>query len=584
VTRVLPAYNLMLRRSPKPQPASLAAAPARFWLSSTLWLGLAGSLLLWLSFPPANLWPLAWLAPLPWLWLIRKPQLPGKRPYLALWLAGLAHWLAMLQGIRLAHPALYAGWFVLAAYLAIYLPVFIGLSRVAVRQLKVSLVVAAPVIWVGLELLRGHLVTGFSLSLLSHTQAEWPLLLQISDLAGAYAVSFVLMTAAAAIATVVDLFLASGVRQPPADTSSRTPFVLRGIPPVLYALALFSATLVYGSWRLNQPADPEAPKLRVALIQGSRDTQLESDPEQASNFLLDTFTHYQSLTNRARHDNARLDLVVWPESAFVIPEVLLADGESRDNPREIAVTERFATVLAGESARVNTLADGTPQPTPTLLLVGGNSWLLGPGEQQRSYNAALLADPAGNVVGRYYKEHAVMFGEYIPLADLFPFIYNFVPISDMSVGDGPRAFRVGQLTLAPSICFESTVPHLIRRHVVELTRHGTPPDILVNVTNDGWFFGSSILDHHLRCSVFRAIENRRPMIIAANTGFSAWIDGNGRIRAMGPRRAPAALVADVQPDGRTSPYHALGDWPASLCALACLLLAAVGSVRGGTSQ
>jgi apolipoprotein N-acyltransferase len=257
--------------------------------------------------------------------------------------------------------------------------------------------------------------------------------------------------------------------------------------------------------------------------------------------------------------------------------VLVAEGKDPTDARPSAAAELFADILAGEAARANTLADGTRQATPVMLLVGGNSWVIGPGDEQRSYNAAILADPAGRVVGRYYKEHAVMFGEYIPFADVFPFIYKFVPISGMAVGDGPRALRVGPFTLAPSICFESTVPHLIRRHVVELTRQGTPPDVLVNVTNDGWFFGSSILDHHFRCGVFRAIENRRPMIVAANTGFSTWIDGSGRIRAVGPRHAPAVLMADVQADGRTPLYHTLGDWPASLCALACILLAAIGS-------
>jgi apolipoprotein N-acyltransferase len=575
--------NRMLRRSRQPKPAPHVATSAHFWRASTLWVALAGSLLLWLSFPPANLWPLAWIATLPWLWLVLAPQLAGKRPYLAIWLAGLVHWLLMLEGIRLAHPALYAGWFTLSAYLAVYLPVFVGLSRVAVHRLRVPLVVAAPVVWVGLELLRGHLVTGFSLSLIAHTQTEWTTLLQISDLAGAYAVSFVMMTIAAAIMTVASPFLASTFlanerRQPPDGTPSRTPSMLRSVPAVLYALALLFATLVYGRWRLHQPADPNTSTLRVALIQGSRDTQLESDPERAGEYFRETFSHYQSLADHARRDNARLDLVIWPESMFVVPEVLSATS-SDDDSRQLAASELFATVLAGEAARVNTLADGTGQSTPALLLVGGNSWLLGPGEQQRNYNAALLADPTGKVVGRYYKEHAVMFGEYIPLADVFPFIYNFVPISGMAVGDGPRALRVGHFTLAPSICFESVVPHLIRRHVVELTRQGTPPDILVNVTNDGWFRGSSILDHHFRCAIFRAIENRRPMIIAANTGFSAWIDGSGRVRAQGPRRAPAVLIADVQADGRTSLYHTLGDWPASLCALACLALAALAGFR-----
>jgi apolipoprotein N-acyltransferase len=562
----------MLQRSPQPKRPSRAGEPARFWRGGTLWIALAGSILLWASFPPLNLWPLAWVAPLPWLWLVVAPQLPGRRPYVALWLAGLVHWLLLLQGIRLAHPALYGGWFALSAYLGIYLPLFIGLARVAVGRLRISLVIAAPVVWVGLELLRGHLITGFSLAVLAHTQAEWTTVLQISDLAGAYAVSFVMLSVAAAIMSLASELVA---------TPSRS--LLRAATPAVYALVLFACTLAYGSWRLAQPpARPGAGTLRVALTQGSRDTQLESDADLAAEYLRETFSHYQSLADHARRDNSRLDLVIWPESMFVVPEVLRADGSQTPPTRQVAASEMFASVLAGEAARINTLQGGSRQPTPALLLVGGNSWLVGPGEEQRSYNAALLADPAGNVVGRYYKEHAVMFGEYVPLADLFPAIYNVIPIFPLSTGDGPRAFRVGQFTLAPSICFESVVPHLIRRHVVQLTRQGTPPDVLVNVTNDGWFHGSSILDLHFRCAVFRAIENRRPMIVAANTGISAWIDGNGRILARGPRRKPAVLIAEVQPDGRASLFHTLGDWPANLCALACLALAAIGWKRRNT--
>src|SRR5439155_15698618 len=149
--------------------------------------------------PPLNLPWLAWVAPIAWLWLVRWPQLPGWRPYVAIWLAGFAHWLLMLEGIRLAHPALYAGWIALAAYLGVYLPVFVGLTRVAVHRRKVSLVVAAPIVWVGLELLRGHLITGFSMGLLAHTQAEFPRLIQISDLAGGYTLSFVIMLVAACL-------------------------------------------------------------------------------------------------------------------------------------------------------------------------------------------------------------------------------------------------------------------------------------------------------------------------------------------------------------------------------------------------
>jgi apolipoprotein N-acyltransferase len=559
----------MLQRAPKPT-AKLAGDPARFWRAPTLWLALAGGLALWAAFPPLNLWPLAWLAPLPWLSLILLPELPGKRPYLAIWLAGLVYWLLMLQGIRLAHWALYAGWFALAWYLAFYLPVFIGLARVAVHRLRIPLVVAAPVVWVGLELIRGHLITGFSMGLLSHTQVAWPLLLQIADLGGAYAVSFVMMTAAAAIAGAVPLSLDGKTRLPTSFT------------PAVWATVVLAAALGYGAWRLYQtpPGASRTPVL-VALIQGSRDTKLEFDRD----YRLATLEQYQQLTDEARRENDRLDLVVWPESMFVIPELQIAEplaapeGLPADAYRRRleAAAEEFAAVLAQEATRVNKLADGSSQPTPVLLLVGTTTWISGPGERQQNYNSALLADPAGEIVGRYYKQHAVMFGEYIPLGETFPWIYGLTPMpGGLSTGSGPEAFQVGGLTMSPSICFESVVPHLIRGHVTQLARQGTPADVLVNVTNDGWFWGSSILDLHFRCSVFRAIENRKPVIVAANTGLSTWIDGGGRIRALGPRRATAVLIADVQPDGRTSPYHTLGDWPATLCGLCCVALALVG--------
>src|SRR5438445_9837870 len=103
-----------------------ADAPERLRsAASTLGLGLLGAVLLWAAFPPLNLPWLAWIAPVPWLWLVRLPKLPGRLPYVALWLAGTLHWLLMLEGIRLAHPALYAGWVALAVYLGIYLPIFV---------------------------------------------------------------------------------------------------------------------------------------------------------------------------------------------------------------------------------------------------------------------------------------------------------------------------------------------------------------------------------------------------------------------------------------------------------------------------
>jgi apolipoprotein N-acyltransferase len=102
--------------------------------------------------------------------------------------------------------------------------------------------------------------------------------------------------------------------------------------------------------------------------------------------------------------------------------------------------------------------------------------------------------------------------------------------------------------------------------------------VLVNLTNDGWFWGSSELDMHLACGVFRAVECRLPFLIAANTGLSAWIDGDGRIVDRGPRHSADTLLAEVRLDSRQSWYLDHGDWPAGVCLAACLVFAAVGVV------
>jgi apolipoprotein N-acyltransferase len=134
----------------------------------------------------------------------------------------------------------------------------------------------------------------------------------------------------------------------------------------------------------------------------------------------------------------------------------------------------------------------------------------------------------------------------------------------------------GSLRISPSICYEDVLPQVIRGQIRFLADEGREPHVLVNLTNDGWFWGSSELDMHLVCAVFRAVEFRKPVLVAANTGLSAWIDGDGRILARGPRREKTIILAEVGPDPRCSWYLRIGDWPAGCCLGACVVLAGVG--------
>lgn len=543
--------------------------------------------MLWAAFAPLQWTWLAWLAPVPWLCLIRWEQLPGRRPYLMLWLASALYWLAMLQGVRLAHWLNHFGWLALSCYLAAYLPCFVALTRVAVHRYRISLILAAPLVWTGLELLRGRLLTGFAMGLIAHTQIEWTQLIQIADLSGAYGVGFVMLLIAACLTRMLPL------GHP------------RAVWPLVPAVVVLAVTLGYGQWRITTGTgpsgstssdlaeDPTATRaLKVALIQRVIDTKFEADSQRN----LDAFNEYRQATLRAREEHPDLDLIIWPESVFSEnnPEIQCEENFFLPPEAQISREEFWSRYLERRAAFEKKLSytatetnqlwrNGGFETLGIHLLVGTESIYFGT-DQVHTYNSALLINPAGTIVDRYYKMHPVMFGEYIPLGKWIPLIYELAPMSQgITPGQHPTAFQLQGLTLVPNICFESSVPHLVRRQVVELSRQGNAPDVLVNITHDGWFFGSSILDHQFAASVFRAVEMRRPLLVAANAGISCWVDQAGRIRARGPRRGAAVVVAEVGPESRWSGYQQWGDLPAAICLFACLLLG-VGEFRANFSQ
>ena len=525
----------------------------RWWQRSVLGPALLGAALVCAALPPWDLWPLAWIGPVWWILLIRRQELPGRRPYLALWTAGLLFWLAAIHWLRLPHWLTAIGWVGLSVWLACYWPVFFCLSRIAVHRLRIPVIIAAPVVWTGLQLAQAHLLTGFRMGALAHTQYRWITLIQISDLAGDYAVDFLIIFVAACIARMVRC-----------DAQRR--IVLW---PVLPAAAILAATLGYGCFRTSgQYTQPAA---RVALIQGSIDTELKYDPQQ------DDFIHrqYLALSRLAIARSSKVDLVVWPETMFRKP-FFTVDPQAQAPPDWPDTAEDFQKFrreapswsLAQLARTVRAIG------VPTILGVDGQR--IGADRVYRT-NTALLLSAEGQPVARYDKMHPVLFGEYMPFVHAIPWLQRMTPVSvNLDSGEHPAVFVVGGVRFSPSICYETVLAHVIRGQVAELRRSGQEPQVLVNLTNDGWFWGSSELDMHLICGVFRAIECRKPLVIAANTGFSAWIDGDGRIRAQGPRRATGTLVADVRADLRSSPYLAYGDLPAGICLGCCAVLALVG--------
>lgn len=474
----------------------------------------------------------------------------------------------MLEGIRKAHPANYAGLVALAFYVATYIPLFVWLSRRAVHQAKIPLIIVGPTVWTGLELIRGYLFTGFSIALLGHTQVDYLYLIQVADVTGAYGVSFLVMLGSACL-----LELIPGIR-------SR-----RRWTPAVVALVALAVTNGYGWWRLhNEPASSDKP-LRIALLQGTRDKIFEFNRELE----IQTFNQYRELMQQARDRYSNLDVIVWPENAFteLVPEYLPL-GEIQPTPGYNLSLEEFrsgiehareqfsekARNLAAEANLV--LRNGQVFNGKTQLIVGVATVELQDGKSLQR-NAVLHIDPSGQIRSRYYKMHPVMFGEYIPFGRIWPWLYSMTPMQQgLTPGESAAAFNVRDYSLAASVCFESTVPYVFRKHVRQLSAEaGRGPDFFVNVTDDGWFQGASILDFQLACGVFRAVEFHRPFLVAANTGITAAIDGSGRIRDRLPRRQEGIVFAEMSRDGRFSFYEKYGDVFAGLCLLATVVWCAV---------
>ena len=542
----------------------------RVWL-----LAVSGAATMFLVQPPADLWWLAWLAPLPWLALVTTPRLAGPHPWLAIWTGGFLHWLFAIHWLRLPHPATSIGWVALATYLACYVPLFVWAARRLVHRRGWPLVPAAALAWMACEQLRGQVLGGFTFGMLGHTQWRWTALIQLADAFGAVGVSGLVMAVAAAGTTVL-------------DRGPRRHLAAAGIAAVAVILAL-----AYGSLRLaTVPLATDRP-LDVLLVQGCIDTELKHDPDKA----IDIAQHYDSLTLEglaATGTAARPDLIVWPETMWRWPVLTIDPAERLP---EAVVEEMLGPVAEGDSAADRqarcreALERQRFEALETFAMRYGTTWLVGVDRQvvtpratggAEHFNSGLFLDAEGRPVACYDKMHPVMFGEYVPLAETFPLLYRITPLpAGLSAGAAPVAVRIAGYEVAPTICYETALPEAIRGLVRSLAAQGHRPDVIVNLTNDGWFWGSSELDMHLAAAIFRAVEVRTPLVVAANTGFSAAIDGSGRLLHCGPRRRTATLRAAVQRDGRSSPWLRWGSLPAWACVtvVAVLTVAATGPKR-----
>ena len=631
-----PASNPRAARRSEPSVKDIIAAARSQPAPALGGLLLSGvsAVLLWASFTPLNWSPLAWLALVPLCVLIRLDKAPRKL-WLTTWIGGLLFWLPTLQWLRLGHEAMYVAWFALAFYLALYWSAFVGLSRAAVHRCGLPLIAAVPLVWTGLEFVRAHLMTGFAWYQLGHSQYRWIELIQISDLLGAYGVSAVVAVSSAAIAGLIPMSWLSRLRliasvqlpselrhlSPPAVSDETSPAESRGVfrrqmASVLCGLLVIAAVLGYGYVRRGQAEFTAGP--RVALIQGNFESSVKHDPAEFGAM----YRTHELLTGYSVP--YKPDLIIWPETMFRWP---LCDADPNLSESDLRRLAPMVPVEHWSDSSVRTALHEMSQKTGANLVIGLDRFSVAE-SGMKQFNAAAFVTPDRGVVDTYDKLHRVIFGEYVPLKETLPWLQKFSPLPSefgITAGKSPAAFRCGSWRVAPVICFEDTVPHLVR-DVVRGTSQEKRLDCLLNLTNDGWFHGSSELDQHLITAAFRAVECRTPLVRAVNTGISAVIDGDGVIRepetfidgdatwlkqreqleqtkhdrsnrrtplsmfdpvrstltdpATGRRRKSlnAAIIDTVPLDNRHSWYVASGDWFAGTCSAACGLFFVMGLI------
>ena len=475
------------------------------------------------AFPDMNWSFLGWVALMPLFWII-KEQTPGQA-----WRAGFLwgyawsltafFWLREIEtfipyGMSLILALFPAFWAMAVPPLFRYLliPSHIQLKGYhEVRKFKGSnpfmeilFVFALASSWSITEWIRTWIATGLPWNFLGVTQWQNISLIQISEYTGVYGVSFLLAAVNISLALAVRNWINSY-----SEGRYRRPY------PLITSLLLVMLVVVIGyrSALKYRPLKENSIRLTAAILQGDI-PQCRAGTEKQTVYALDK---YSSLTRLALI--MKPDIIIWPETAVPLPF-------RADHPLCAEYRNRIRGFIK---------ESGIP------FLIGSIDFGDVPKNADRIpdiYNSALFINKKGEIADKYYKIHIVPFGEFVPFADYFPKLVKWIGMGrNLSRGTlySPLEIKPG-VKGGMNICFEDIFPYISRNHTL------AGANLLLVITNDAWYPKSSEPEQHLANSVFRAVENRRPMIRSGNNSCSCLIMPNGFISD--------TLFVEILPDGK----------------------------------
>ncbi|MBI4667109.1 MAG: apolipoprotein N-acyltransferase [Nitrospinae bacterium] len=479
-----------------------------------------------LAFPDFNAWPLMWAAMVPLFMALR-----GKSPLhgaLIGFLAGVVFYGVTLRWIIntitvYGHLPLYAAipvQVMITMAAAFYTSLFGYLfSVVESRSSEDYAFAAAPFIWVAQEFFRSNFFDlAFPWAKLAQSQAPFLTMIQMADITGEDGLTFLIVTVNIALARI----LVCATEQP---RGGKAGFPVRWAGA---ATLMFAGALAYGVVKLNAP-EPAGEPVRVAIIQGNIDQARKWD----RSYIMPQIQIYTGRTIEAARRGATL--VIWPEAA--------------------------APFYYGQEPGGDAIIDNLVKDTGAALIFGAPAYDQGP-DSLVEYNRAWVVRPDG--FREYYdKLRLVPFGEYVPMKRALPFIHRVVTaIGDMEPGSTVKALDAGGFKVGLQICYEVIFPQFSR----EIANKGA--GALVNITNDSWYGVSPASRQSLAMGVFRAVENRLPLLRAAQSGVSAIVTPKGEIMAQTPLFVETTLYGSFVPaksNGTT--YSLSGDIFAWICVM-----------------
>lgn len=418
--------------------------------------------------------------------------------------------------------------------LSLFLACFVTLAVVIARG-GIPLWVSLPFAWVSCDFFRNYFVFGgYPGSGLAYTQRSFLILLQVLDITGIYGITFLLVLTNGLIGEGWNWM----------RKASKAPLI-----PGALVFIILGTSLSYGLLRMKQVSHEMKgfPKIKIGLIQ----PDVPIRKKWTTELIYDVWDQGLEISRGLKdfHPN----LLVWPET----PNIAAIRSGRGFEPK-------LSSLNIPLLLNVMTYEGELPSHWPPTESDRNKGFLL--------FNSALLIEPGGKIVGEYRKNHLVPFGEYIPLAGWFKNLKSVVAGTNFSSGSNLAPLplidreRDLPLDLGVTICFEDMFPEIFRK----LTRRGA--DLLVNLTNDGWFGRSAVLYQHFDFSRYRAIENRRSLARATNTGMTGFFSPTGEVLAGAPPFQQAALIGEVPVGGPITFYTRWGDVFAILSALAFGLL------------